>query len=234
MNPLTIAIRANGGDRIGLGHIRRCLSLAQALSRQGAVVQFITNADKSTAELVQENGFDVTSIDPAADFNETRAALKCCGATALVVDSYEIKAGYLSDIRGHVDLLIAIDDIADRRLSVDMVINCNIYGPDLAYDVPPDTILLLGGAYAILRTEFAEETVHKIADTVHDILITIGGSDPNGLTLRLIEWILEAHDDLVLNVIVGPFFKDGDKIFEIAAAKPSRVRAHHNPSNMRS
>ncbi len=233
MNPLTIAIRANGGDRIGLGHIRRCLSLAQAMSRQGAEVRFITNADQGTVEMIRRHGFDLAAIDPAADFEETRAAVHRFGAAALLVDSYDIDSNYLADMRAQVGLLVVIDDVADRRLPVDMVINGNIYGPDLAYDVPAETILLGGNAYAILRQEFAEETDRQIAGKARQILLTVGGSDAQGLTLRLMEWILGADDDLVLSVVVGPFFNDRDKISEIAAAKPGRVRALYNPSDMR-
>src|SRR5713226_1739464 len=108
MNPLTVAIRANGGDVIGLGHIRRCLSLAQALSRQGATVLFITNANRTTLDLFRENGFDATAIDSETDFEQTCEAIGDRGASVLVVDSYDIDADYLSRVREHVRLMVAI------------------------------------------------------------------------------------------------------------------------------
>ena len=234
MKPLTIAVRANGGSRIGLGHIRRCLSLAQALTRQGARVQFISNSDETTSELIQQNGFSVSSIDPVDDFDQTCNAITRMGAEALLVDSYEIGADYLRRMSEYVDLLIVIDDIADRRLPVDVVINSNIYGKDLAYDSPSSTTMLLGASYAILRPEFANQFVREFPEKARHVLLTVGGSDWTGLTFRLIESILDAHDDLLLTVIVGPFFKGRDKILQLATTKPDQVRVRENPGDIRS
>src|SRR5712691_967886 len=108
MNPLTVAIRANGGELIGLGHIRRCLSLAKALSRQGATVVFVANDDKAVLNLVRDNGFEVTLVESKSDFEQTRDAIDRWKAFALVVDSYDIGANYLTCMREHVGLSIAI------------------------------------------------------------------------------------------------------------------------------
>src|SRR6266849_7985711 len=134
MNPLTVAIRAHGGDRIGLGHIRRCLSLAQALSRQGVAVKFITNKDKAVEDLVRENDFGVKQVESGTDFEQTQTAFEHWKASALLVDSYDIGADYLSRIRSHVGLLIAIDDLGNRTLPVDIVINGAAYAPQLHYE----------------------------------------------------------------------------------------------------
>jgi UDP-2,4-diacetamido-2,4,6-trideoxy-beta-L-altropyranose hydrolase len=234
MNPLTVAIRANGGDVVGLGHIRRCLSLGQALSRRGATVRFISNSDKAALALIAQHGFDMTPVDLENDVAQTCAALDHYRASALVVDSYEIGANYLVAMRKHVNLLAAIDDIADRHLPVDIIINGAIYAPELVYDVLPHTILLLGVPYAILRKEFALEVERKIEGPARHFLITVGGSDSMDLTRRLIEWILQERDSVVLDVVVGPFFKDRGKIFEAAARQPKQVRVHDNPGDMRS
>ena len=90
MRPLTIAIRASGGEVIGLGHLRRCLSLAQALSRQGATVLFVTNDEQAVFGLIRDNGFEATFVDSKSDFEQTRDAIDRWSASALVVDSYDI------------------------------------------------------------------------------------------------------------------------------------------------
>jgi UDP-2,4-diacetamido-2,4,6-trideoxy-beta-L-altropyranose hydrolase len=234
MNPLTVAIRANGNDVVGLGHIRRCLSLGQALSRQGATVRFISNSDKAALALIARNGFEATPVDLENDLAQTCAALDQSSANGLVIDSYDIDTTYLVDVRKHVSLLAVIDDIADRRLPVDVVINGAIYASELCYDVPPNTILLLAAQYAILRREFALEPERVIAGPASRILVTLGGSDSTGLTLRLIEWLLQESQGIILDVVVGPFFNDRKTILEMAAQRPEQVRAHYNPEDMRS
>lgn len=234
MRPLTIAIRASGGEVIGLGHLRRCLSLAQALSRQGATVLFVTNDDQAVLGLIRDNGFEVTFVDSESDFEQTRDAIDRWRSSALVVDSYDISADYLTRMREHVGLLIAVDDVADRRLPVDMVINGAAYAPELAYEVLPHTVLLLGAAYVILREEFAQEPVDKNIGPAKRILITIGGSDPTGLSQRLLGWILEEAEDVNLDIVAGPFFKNTGALFEAAAQRPEHVQVHSNPTYMRS
>jgi spore coat polysaccharide biosynthesis predicted glycosyltransferase SpsG len=114
-----------------------------------------------------------------------------------------------------------------------MVSNGAIYAPKLEYDVPPDTHLLLGSTYAILRKEFSQRIEREIEGAVAQVLITVGGSDSTGLTQQLIEWMLRQWENITLSVVVGPFFKDREAILHTAARKPDLVRVHSNPSDMR-
>ena len=234
MSPLSVAIRANGGETIGLGHIRRCLTLAEALSQQGATVNFITNDNQAALDTVRTIGFAAIPVDPEKDFEQTRDAIRHLQANVVVVDSYDIDTDYLTRIRDPRNILVAIDDNADRRLPVDVVINGNAYAPLLMYEVLPETVLLLGARYAILREDFRAASERRIQDPAARILITIGGSDPANLTPKLVEMVLAGRADLRLDVVLGPFFDQGDPITEATADKREQIRVHYNPSDMRS
>lgn len=234
MSPLNVVIRANGGEAIGLGHIRRCLTLAEALAQQGATVHFVTNNNQAALDTVRTIGFDALPVDLERDFEQTSDAIRRLQANVLVVDSYDIDADYLTRIRDSRNILVAVDDNADRRLPVDVVINGNAYAPSLMYEVLPETVLLLGARYAILRKEFRAARERRIHDQATKILITIGGSDPANLTPRLVEMVLAERADLQLDVVVGPFFHQTDPITEATADKREQIRVHHNPGDMRS
>lgn len=233
MSPLTVAIRANGSDEIGLGHIRRCLTLSEALARQEATVHFVTNDNQAALETVKANGFHATPVEMEKDFEQTLETIRRLRANVLVVDSYDIDADYLSRIRDPRNILVAIDDNADRRLPVDVVINGNAYGPSLMYDVLPETVLLLGAQYAILRKEFSRAPERRIEDTAKRILVTIGGSDPAHLTPRLIEMVLRGQPGMQVDVVVGPFFDQTDPITDATADKREQIRVHRSPGDMR-
>jgi len=233
MNPLTVAIRANGGDVIGLGHIRRCLSLAQTLSGQGAQVLFVTNPDNVTLDLVAENGFKKASVDLAHDFEQTCAAIDHWRAAVLVVDSYDIKADYLTRIREHVRLVVAIDDLGDENRPVDLVVNGGASAAALSYSALPSTRFLLGPRYVMLREEFAQEPVREHQPRIGRVLITVGGSDPTNLTSLLIEQTLR-FGRASIDVAGGPFFHNQAEIEEAAAQSPDRVTVYHSPGDMRS
>lgn len=234
MSPLNVVIRANGGEAIGLGHIRRCLTLADALAQQGATVHFVTNDNQAALDTVGTNGFDAIPVDLEKDFEQTSAALRLLQANVLVVDSYDIDAEYLTRIRDACNILVAIDDNADRRLPVDVVINGNAYAPSLMYEVLPETVLLLGARYAMLRKEFRPTSVRRIEGPATRILITIGGSDPSNLTPKLVDMVLSEKADLQLDVVVGPFFDQRDSITEATADKRDQIQVHYNPGDMRS
>ena len=82
------------------------------------------------------------------------------GEAALVVgDHYGLGADWFAGMRGRVPgaALMAIDDLADRPLPVDLVLNQNLGASAEAYAslVPPGARILAGPAYALLRPEFA-------------------------------------------------------------------------------
>ena len=49
-------IRADGNEKIGMGHIMRCLTIAEKLREQGEEVLFLT-ADDRPVKLIEERGF---------------------------------------------------------------------------------------------------------------------------------------------------------------------------------
>ena len=51
-------IRADGNEKIGMGHVMRCLTIAEALGRLGEEVLFLT-ADEKPVMLIKERGFSV-------------------------------------------------------------------------------------------------------------------------------------------------------------------------------
>ena len=53
---MRIIIRADGNREIAMGHIMRCLSIADALRGAGAEVVFVT-AGKETRQMLEERGY---------------------------------------------------------------------------------------------------------------------------------------------------------------------------------
>ena len=83
-----------------------------------------------------------------------------------VVDSYAVAVDgeCLAQVRGSV--VAVIDDLADRLLPVDLVINGAIDAHRLAYQTRPGTRLLLGPDYVLLREEFATEPKRPIRERI--------------------------------------------------------------------
>src|SRR5690606_32572613 len=66
-----VAIRADASSRIGSGHVMRCLTLAERLREDGADMLFVCRAhDGNLVETIEQRGFSVATLSPAADRDE--------------------------------------------------------------------------------------------------------------------------------------------------------------------
>jgi UDP-2,4-diacetamido-2,4,6-trideoxy-beta-L-altropyranose hydrolase len=233
MTRTCIAVRTNGSSTIGLGHVRRCLTLGQTLKQEfGAEVTFILNEDRLTQELVRGNGFEVLSVTSSDDAEQTQHRLKHLAASVLVTDSYELDTAYFNSLRGDVRLLVAIDDLADKHFPVDIIVNGGANATPAIYSALPTTRFLLGPSYMLLRKEFSQQPERELRERIRRVLITVGGSDPSQMTLRLMEWAHNALEQADLDVVVGPFFQNTEAIERLAAELPVQVSLHFAPDDL--
>ena len=125
-----IIFRTEGGATIGLGHIRRSMSLAEELCKRGAEIQFLVNRDPSAIDILRRHSFDVMGVGEGdeRDLRETLAMIDRSEARGIVIDSYRIRD--LSPLRGHGAISCVIDDLADRSLPVDLIVNGSACAPD--------------------------------------------------------------------------------------------------------
>lgn len=207
-----LIIRADSGARIGAGHIMRCIALAQCYKARGGQVTFITNCQSSAIKqrLLRE-GFRIVSLsqpypDPA-DWAVTTQELKACPDSWFVADGYNFDSKYQRRIKDLGYKLLVIDDMAELdHYYADLILNQNIYAQQLRYSFDSYTRLLLGTNYALLRTEFLEyKSRPDIPELARKILITLGGSDPDNVTLKIIRALKIVNiDNMEVVIVLGP------------------------------
>ena len=67
-------IRADGNNQIGIGHVMRCLTIADALKEIGENVVFFT-ADHGCEEMIAERGFACRVLETSFDDMESELEL---------------------------------------------------------------------------------------------------------------------------------------------------------------
>lgn len=234
MKNTLVAFCTNGGPLIGLGHLRRCMTLAGVLQGHGAVARFAVNLAPGVLEVLRQAGFEGVSVGEGGDLDlsEVLRHIQEWDAQALVIDSYTVQGHQLA--RPGMPVLAVIDDLADQTWPVDLVINGGANAHELVYRTSPHTRLLLGTPYALVREEFAQEPNRLTRKVVQRVLIAVGGMDQFGLTLRLMEWTREALGGVAMEVIVGPFFsEDETHQLERATRAEGRVTLHRDPPKIR-
>lgn len=179
---MNITFRADASLHIGTGHVMRCVTLADALSAQGANCQFICREhDGHLIDFIRNKGYAVHAL-PAESCNgrppstadqlphshwlganQTQDAAACAPILAaqppdwLVVDHYALDEHWENALAPHYRQLMVIDDLADRHHACHLLLD-QTFGrsaTDYRSLVPQQCQLLCGSAYALLRPEFA-------------------------------------------------------------------------------
>lgn len=206
-----VAFVTHGGAAIGLGHVKRCLALARALAAEGTPVSFVVSPEPTVARSIQAAGFPVAQCAwepaPAA----LGAAMAALDADTGVVDAYPAGAEHWSALRRVTGRLVAIDDTAERRLPVDVIINVGAGTEELedAYDALVHTRLLLGSRFALLDPAYGAEPVRPGRARVERVLVTLGGSVHADALRAVVAAVDAALDGVQIDVVAGPFGSPG-------------------------
>ncbi len=243
---MNVIIRADGNREIAMGHMMRCLSVAEALQEAGAQVCFVTAGDE-TQELIASRGFAHTVLhtsfrDMEGELTALHKIVSERQAGLILVDSYFVTGRYMQEIRAWAETAY-VDDLGEPVYPVDTLINYNIYGARLPYEawyrkagIPLPKQMLLGCGYAPLRREFAGHAAGVPRDTVRDVLITTGGGDLSNAAEALCGGILREtqrglHAGIRYHVVCGPFSQQKERLRALAQAHPM-FRIHENVTNM--
>ena len=251
-DPVNVLVRCDGGHDIGMGHVSRCLALADELrGREGCTVTFaMRRTETAGAAAVQAAGYrvDAVAADARADYgDELMAMASSRGAAAVVVDVRDaLSRGSLEAIRARGVRIVSIDDAADRRLAADLA-----FYPPVPQVEEMDWTGFAGRRYAgwelvLLRREFSgaravqasgggstdSVALPESASPAIDVLVTMGGSDPAGMT----EFAMAALDllpmPLAVRVVVGPAFARTESLSGALTHSTHATRIEHAPESL--
>jgi len=227
-----VVFRADAGPEIGLGHARRCLTLAGALRELGVESRFVFTGDGRARAWLEASDFEVVAVEPARDLAGTLEHCRARRVPVIVVDTPSRAPGYLTALTGAGLRVVVIDDLADHELPVDLVVNPSAGAATLPYLGGSRTRFLLGASYALLRPAFGQAGPRRIAGRTRRVLVTVGGGDPDDLTSRLVGWTARALSAVEQDVIVGPFTARSAALQVAVEAAEGRVVLHEDPKDI--
>jgi len=210
----------------------RCLALAQAWKRAGGDVTFLVPEGLAgIEERVRAEGLLLETLPEESGVSSerfVRAALRA-NPSIVVLDGYGFGAHEQALLSGAGVRVLTVDDYGHASdYPVRWVLNQNPYAaPEMYPCANPDTRLLLGAEYALLRDEFLPWAGWKrtIPERARNILITVGGTDPENLSERILQSLeLLRTGDLEVVLVVGSGNPHGDALQ--AAAERCRVPVH--------
>jgi UDP-2,4-diacetamido-2,4,6-trideoxy-beta-L-altropyranose hydrolase len=153
---MNVVFRTDASLDIGIGHVMRCLTLAQALGDRGATCRFICREHAGNLlDLIRERGFEAQALptqvvsqknivqqdkigdnfiahaawlgtDWKTDAKQTKEAIGDEVIDWLIVDHYALDVRWESILKPHYQKLMVIDDLADRPHDCDILLDQNL------------------------------------------------------------------------------------------------------------
>jgi len=202
-----IFFRVDGGRSMGMGHVVRCLWLASALRDTcGNPVSFCMAQDDIGISKVQGRGWPVLRV-ATEEFGGVEG-------DALIVD---LPSGVSAEAvrslrqRNPRSLVVLMDGTCTGRIEADLVVSPIERLPDPSSWQGFRGQRYEGPAYAILDPAFAR-VPRRLSGVVRElrILVSMGGSDPYGLTLQALRALDSMSDSMSesfhVTIAIGPAF----------------------------
>jgi UDP-2,4-diacetamido-2,4,6-trideoxy-beta-L-altropyranose hydrolase len=188
---MRIVFRTDASVQIGIGHVMRCLTLADALRANGADCRFICREhpgnllkqirqrgyaalglpvssdipmSRDNEDVAQSNHSAWLGSDWATDAAQTKVGAGETAVDWLIVDHYALDVRWERALRSMCRKLMVIDDLADRHHDCDLLLDQNLGRDATDYGelVPKDCAVLAGSRYALLRPEFAAQRDYSL------------------------------------------------------------------------
>lgn len=227
-----VVIRADGGPKIGYGHLMRTSALASELVEHGHDVTYATT---NPTEVKRVCPVDVeTTMLPSRDDPEPVREFIEGTADVTVVDSYLAGGEYQSRL-GEVAPVVLIADDDRHEIAADVLVNGNLYAAELNYDfTDPDLTRCLGPEYLLLRPSIAEyaSKTPPWREEPRRAIITMGGSDTADLTPTIVNAFEGV--DVQVAAIVGPGVPESREahVREVAETVDTRVEVVRDPDDL--
>ncbi len=183
-----VLFRAEANDNIGIGHIMRCLTIAEALCKRGYEPIFMYSERQSIPQ-VAANGYREIKMDSEDPWGMTGAEeiltwMKTNGVVSLIVDNYAVNNEFLSVFQ---EQFVTVINSRRERYSANILLNYSIvYDSEFyeksyskAEDGMKSSRLLLGAKYIPIRGSIRDYR-YSYSESVRKALVLTGGGDRLG------------------------------------------------------
>ena len=217
-----IIFRADGNSQIGLGHVMRALALAEMLQADFDLTFAIKEPTAALEEQLKTVCQKVIKLPETALLAEAETfAQTLTGNEILVLDGYQFTSEYQQILKQKGNVLVFIDDLHDRQIPADVILNsAGGLTPDL-YQAAPYTRFCLGPDFALLRKPFREvqKPVWERDNKLQKLLICFGGADPENFTLAYARQLADQNTGFELEIVTGSAYRYQAELREFLKGK---------------
>ncbi len=216
----TTVIRVDADRAMGLGHVERMWNLAATLAASRYRPVFVTREQGLAAERLKARGAqDVITFpgreDAAAAVEAEADAIHSASPGLVIFDTGSTSHDLVASVKSFGAIVVSFEDLGDGRYLADLVVDANLTSSTNPRKLETTTRYLLGPEYAVIAPAVrAARRLKRAWKEVKKILVSCGGSDPAGVTPRVVEGLADLDTDVDVEVVLGPAFAHGERLNE--------------------
>jgi len=203
-NP-TLVVRCDLGPSLGVGHLMRCVALAEEFAARGFRVVFCADAGEVPFALEQLRSRGFAWVPTPVPTPEAHLAqLHDLGADVVVIDSYRLPERVYAGIRAAYTLLAMVDG-DPARCDGDVFLDQNIGAEHDVWPLPARTVRLAGLDYALMRDELLRARPATSGARVESdpprLFAFFGGTDPFAAAPEVTRALVATGRPMTLRVV---------------------------------
>ncbi len=215
-----IIIRSDGGTSIGMGHVTRCLALAEMLQKDFSIVFAIQEPTESVIAAIHTVTETIIHLPATTNYSEDAITFShyVSSSDIVVLDGYHFKTDYQRSLKDKGCKLVVIDDLHAWPHVADVIIN---HAPGItagAYLAEQYTKLCLGADYVLLRKEFLTQGhASRKIKSIRKAFISMGAADVTNVTSKFTEALtgMEEIEEIHLMISsINPHIRELEKLIE--------------------
>jgi spore coat polysaccharide biosynthesis predicted glycosyltransferase SpsG len=188
----------------GMGHFYRALNLADGLAKAGLSYMFYLNDHAPSRQILVERGAPHQIVN-LEDFtgNWEASLIQRDGITLWLNDHLDTDIRHAEKVKATGIPLVTFDDRGAGAMLADLHIAAMAFD---AQERLAGAKLLRGADYLILNPQISD--YRRLRKQLSSILVTLGGSDTYGVTVKVVQLLKEMG--LTATIVVGPAFMHND------------------------
>jgi spore coat polysaccharide biosynthesis predicted glycosyltransferase SpsG len=203
-----VAFCTEASEKIGFGHFMECLSIATKLSNNGIKISFLINENKSAIRFLNNLGL---FYHVYTDFFEIGSFLKKNNFLTCITNLRSIPVDLMKKIKQEGIKSIVIDELGNKPIIADVLINgAAVEDWHKYFYLEKKQKTYFGARYMILGESFLKYR-NKEKGITGTVLVSMGGVDRSGTTLKLIK-VLKSFNGVKKKIVIGPGFYREDEL----------------------
>lgn len=204
---------AEANNRLGMGHVSRCIELARVLKSKRVNSYFLINNNQNVKDLLTKNNFHYYTISKNDKINSrVKDLTRFVKFSCIVIDLRKKNSTrFIRDLKKICKVVVIINYISKSMFDADLMIFPEIKEQYNEKFLENKTKKLIGTKYAILNNYNSKQRKKEKID----ILISMGGADKRNLSTLLVKNFKNHKARFKVKVVLGRFFTNTKKIMQI-------------------